>query len=98
MRDSQSPRNPVGEDHVSSWHLSIRADEVFGMYVDWREEAALVAEAFYQWSVAPAPDTALRFAAYTAALDQEESAAAAYAQAMRQLDQWVRDSRSGEDL
>jgi hypothetical protein len=68
------------------------------MYTDWREDAAAAAEAFYQWSVAPPADTALRFAAYVAALDQEESAAAVYAQAITQLDRWVRDTDSGEAL
>src|SRR5205807_8595546 len=53
-------------------------DELLAGYVNWRESAQAVAEACARWSVAPAPERAVRFA-YTPTLDQEQKTAAAYA-------------------
>ena len=53
-------------------------DVLMDVYVDWREESATLEEAYRRWSSAPAPDRALAFAAYTAALDREESASIVY--------------------
>ncbi len=56
-----------------------QADELIALYCDWREECALVQAAYDRFSRSPAIDRALTFAAYAAALEREESAAALYA-------------------
>jgi hypothetical protein len=53
-------------------------DEVIERYVDWREACAAVRHTYSQWSRASADERPLSFAAYRAALDQEESAATLY--------------------
>jgi len=50
-------------------------DELLACYIDWRHAAAAAADAYARWSGAPGAEEALRFSAYTAALDQEESSA-----------------------
>ena len=60
-------------------------DELLARYVEWREDAAAVADAHGRWRAAPAAERAVAFAAYRAAVDQEESAAAAYAAAVDAL-------------
>ena len=54
-------------------------DEIIDLYLDWREEAAAVADAYALWADATADDEAARFAAFTAAIDREEAAARSYA-------------------
>ena len=54
-------------------------DEVIDMYLDWREEAAAVADAYAMWADAPTGERGRCFAAFTAAVDREEAAARSYA-------------------
>jgi hypothetical protein len=54
-------------------------DELVDLYLDWREEAAAVADAYASWAGAPAGEEGRCFAAYTAALDREEAAPRNYA-------------------
>jgi hypothetical protein len=56
-----------------------QADELIALYCDWREECALVQAAYERFSGSSGPDRGLAFAAYAAALEREESAAALYA-------------------
>jgi hypothetical protein len=44
-------------------------DEILDLYLDWREQAAAVADAYASWEGAPAGEEGQCFAAYTAALD-----------------------------
>ena len=60
-------------------------DQLIGSYSDWRMQCLNVRAAYEHFTVAPAADRALAFAAYQAALDREESAADAYAEQMRQV-------------
>jgi hypothetical protein len=60
-------------------------DELLARYVEWREDAAAVADAHRRWRAAPAGERALAFAAYRAAVDREESAAAGYGAAVDAL-------------
>jgi hypothetical protein len=53
-------------------------DEAIERYVDWREACAAVRDAYELWTRAPAHERPLSFAAYRAALDQEEAAATVY--------------------
>jgi hypothetical protein len=69
-------------------------DEMLACYVDWREDATAAADAYGRWSGAPPSEIACRFAAYLAALDQEESAATRYALAVRDLERSLRCDRS----
>jgi hypothetical protein len=62
-----------------TWPLGGLVDEMLDRYVDWREDAGLVAEAYARWSGAPAAEEHWRFSVYMAALDQEESSARSYA-------------------
>jgi hypothetical protein len=58
-------------DHVEAW----RADAFIEGYVCWREASEAVRTAYDRWRGGPPRDLGLAFAAYTAALDQEEHAA-----------------------
>jgi hypothetical protein len=60
-------------------------DEVVDAYVDWREERAIVWDAYACWHSAPVPDCPLAFSAYRAALDREERAAHVYAELMTRV-------------
>ena len=53
-------------------------DEMLDCYDEWRREVTAVEEAYRLWSAAPSSERDLYFGAYTATLDQEESAAMAY--------------------
>ena len=54
-------------------------------YVDWREECAAVEAAYARWSSAPPEEAELPHAAYSAALDREQSAAGVYHRALDRL-------------
>jgi hypothetical protein len=54
-------------------------DEMLAWYIDWRWDAAGVWDAYAAWVNAPACEKPSRFSAYTAAVDQEQSAATSYA-------------------
>jgi Holliday junction resolvasome RuvABC endonuclease subunit len=54
-------------------------DDLSDAYMEWRAESAAVETAYGRWSIAASVDAASAFAAYQAALDREELAAAEYA-------------------
>ena len=56
-------------------------DEAMDRYLEWREECAAVSDAYQSWTSAT-EETDLPFAAYTAALDREQSAATVYRRAL----------------
>ena len=64
-------------------------DEMLAYYMDWRADAAAVADAYSVWQRAPAAREAANFAAYMAALDKEEAAAARYGMVVKNLDRAV---------
>ena len=57
--------------------------------MSWREHAADVDESYRRWSSAPRCDEPLRFAAYIAALDREETSAGAYQRSLDDLERWL---------
>jgi hypothetical protein len=57
-------------------------DEILDLYLDWREQAAAVDDAYESWAGAPADEEDRWFAVYLAALDREEAAARSYADAL----------------
>ena len=57
-------------------------DQAMERYVEWREECAAVQDAYTNWASAPAGEVDLPYAAYGAALDREQSAAASYSRAI----------------
>jgi hypothetical protein len=67
-------------------------DRLIELYCDWREECAGVHAAYERFSSAAADNRALAFAAYTAALDREASAARSYEVQFNRL---VPDARCG---
>ena len=73
-----SPCSPPLADHV---------DEAFDLYTAWREDAAHAAAAYRRWASAAEDEKRRRFAAYHAAVDQEEASAGDYAHAVCELEQ-----------
>jgi hypothetical protein len=69
---------------TGAWPASALVEHALAMFVEWREDAAAVAQTYAQWRAAPLPERSWRFAVYTAALDQEENSARAYAQSISQ--------------
>src|SRR4051794_28265684 len=70
---------------MDRWHIPVDKqllDEAVDAYVDWREECLAVRDAYRRWTGAPSADARLAFVAYTAALEIEEQASAAYAGVM----------------
>jgi hypothetical protein len=72
-------------------------DKVVFTYVDWCEDAAAASDAYARWSEAPTGEEDLCFAAYCAALDQEQSAAASYALALEDLNRAMRSADAALD-
>jgi hypothetical protein len=60
-------------------------DRMMDTYVEWREHAGLVTEAYACWCDASADERTVRFAAYLAALDQEQAAASEHREAVSRL-------------
>jgi hypothetical protein len=60
-------------------------DRMIELYCDWRTASWDVRAAYDRFLDAPGPDRAVAFAAYTAALDREESACDAYAAQIRAI-------------
>jgi hypothetical protein len=54
------------------------ADKAFRHYLEWRDESTTVESAYRRWINASAGEDSFAFAAYGAALDREERAAALY--------------------
>ena len=63
---------------VASPPSDILIDAALDAYIAWREESAAVQDAYRNWLHAGREERALAFAAYSAALDREEYAAAEY--------------------
>ncbi|HUA46706.1 MAG TPA: hypothetical protein VMA77_15850 [Solirubrobacteraceae bacterium] len=72
-----------GDGRASS--VEALVDEMVVMYVEWREHADTVADAYARWCAAPPEEGTARFAAYLATLDQEQAAASGYADTISDL-------------
>jgi hypothetical protein len=94
MRTSCDERGPGRTDGPAAMML----DDLLDDYVGWRESARAVEDAYARWSVASGPERTLRFAAYTATLDQEQNTAAAYAEAVTDVERWLQRSESHRAL
>jgi hypothetical protein len=73
-------------------------DRVLAIYVVWRETTGAIADSYRRWSVAPAGEQASRLAAYIAAVDQEQTAAAVYVESISELERWLPDPDPGSTL
>ena len=62
-----------------------RVDALIDTYVEWREECVVLKRAYERWTGAKRAERGLAYAAYRAALDREEKAAAVYRVAAMQL-------------
>jgi hypothetical protein len=70
------------ESHGRSHALEVDpdlVDRLLELYCDWRTECVAVRSSYEQFSSAPASERDFAFAAYSAALDREGSAAERYA-------------------
>src|SRR4051794_28605891 len=72
------PAKPLHSHPVDNPLRKGLVDEAIERYVDWREECAAVKAAYARWLDAAEGKAELPFAAYRAALDREERAAACY--------------------
>ena len=88
MRSSSNQSNSIRVD-IAPWLVPALVDDVLVMYWSWRESADAAADEYANWSGSPAAETDARFAAYTAAVDQEQAAANAYAEAVSELKRWL---------
>ena len=61
-------------------------DMAIESYIEWRERSTVVDEAYQNWLRASRSRRPLAFAAYQAALDQEEAAASDYASAIEAVE------------
>jgi hypothetical protein len=92
----RNPRVPfTGESEgVLLWppqaHL---VDDMEDCYLEWRESADAVADAYRRWDTAPRDQGALLFAAYLASLDQEALAAVALGKAVADVERWLKAER-----
>ena len=73
-------------------------DDLLDGYVEWRESARAVADAYERWSSASGRERALRFAAFTATLDQEQAKATAYAELVTDIQRRLQPQDSHEGL
>ena len=69
----------------NDWFASALIEEV-DCFDEWREAAAAAADAYRRWAQAPSDMRAGWYLAYTAALDQEQSAAVVYAMAVAEVE------------
>ena len=65
-----------------AWPVRRALDDMLASYIEWREAAAAVDDAYARCSVARDGEHAGRFSAYLAALDQEEASAANYSRSI----------------
>ena len=72
-------------------------DELLGYYIDWRHDAKAAEDACTSGPPA-AGEERLRFSAYMAALDQEESSAAHYALVFREVERAMESDAWAPDL
>jgi hypothetical protein len=80
---------------VEKWARERLLDEAFERYLDWRAESDAVREAYGAWSRASVGETALPFAAYGAALDREQRAAALYGSVIGRVERLVGEPAAG---
>lgn len=68
-----------------------RVDAMIETYVEWCEECSGLEKAYERWTASGRAERRLAYAAYRAALEREEKAAAAYQVAVTQLMGAVRE-------
>jgi len=74
--------------------IDVLVDDLLASYIDWRHDAATVRDAYSEWSAEYGAGAGFRFAAYTAALDQEQASAERYARFLSTVERAV----AGETL
>jgi hypothetical protein len=82
---------------ISTARLRVMRDRVvdaaLDCYIDWREQSRAAVAAYESWTCAPLTLRPLAFAAYQAALDQEEHAARDYARAIEAIELLLKRTR-----
>lgn len=77
---------------TAAWPIPALVDRALATYVEWRQTTDAVTDTYRRWCVAPAGQQPTRFAAYLAALDQEQAAAGVYAESINELELRLPDS------
>jgi hypothetical protein len=80
----------------NDWPTSALVQEMWDCYIEWRDSADAAADAYRRWADAPAHRRAHWFLAHIAALDQEESAAIAFALAVAELERRMQRDHARE--
>ena len=80
-------RRPAEYPQEAALARSELVDQAMERYVEWREECVAVENAYANWANSSAETAELPFAAYSAALDREQSAAVVYRRALERLAQ-----------
>lgn len=91
MRASPTPPRRIRVDDAD-WRVPILVDHMIAMCSQWRRSAEAVTDAYERWCATPVAEGTIRFAAYLAALDQEQAAAGMYAESITKLEHWLVDS------
>lgn len=60
-------------------------DDLLGSYIDWRKRSLRAETAYHRWSLAEPSESTVRFADYSAAVDDEEASANRYAELVHQV-------------
>jgi hypothetical protein len=88
--------DPTGRRTASRGRFGWRdplTDTMIDSYVEWREECKTVETGYERWAQSERRDRGLAYAAYRAALDREEKAAAVYRLAVTRLVGAAREQR-----
>ena len=74
---------------------AVLLDEALAAYIDCRDDERAVADAYARWSEAPGVERSLRFGAYVAVLDEQQTVAAVCAKSTGGLYRWLPDEPRG---
>jgi hypothetical protein len=93
MANARISLTPDGEVVLQSPAEAHLVDKITDCFAHWRESAAASANAYRRWSDAPRDEKHGRYSAYTAWLDQEQSAARSYELAVAEVQHWLECAR-----
>jgi high-affinity K+ transport system ATPase subunit B len=85
MPTPEIPHISTHKNTLVGWAAAL-AHEMLAYYMDGRNDAAALADAYRVWQRVPTAQEAAHFAAYMVALDNEEAAATSYAMVVKNLD------------
>jgi hypothetical protein len=89
-RISFTPKSEIVPLSPAEAHL---LDAMTGCFIRWRQCAAASADAYRRWSDSPWDEKHGGYSAYTAWLDQEQSAARSYELSVAKVEHWFERTR-----